>query len=145
MLRNLQIVSIYFNSSIQNDKFYLFLFYRILNFDMHVCACMQVHVHVRAWMEVRGRTLGVQYYHSLTPQRQPLTECGAVPLPTPSYLASQQPQGSTSSSLFLPPPTPTPSAVVTGVCSDVRVEGNWTQVLKLLSMEPFPKLLITKF
>lgn len=47
MLHNLQIVSIYFNSSIQNNKFYLFLFYKILNFDTYVCACMQVHVHVR--------------------------------------------------------------------------------------------------
>lgn len=60
----------------------------------------------------------------LTPGRQSLTEGGAVPLLTPSYLAGQQPQGSRSSNLFLPPPTLTPIGVVTGVCSDVRVLGN---------------------
>lgn len=106
MLHNLQIVSIYFNSSIQNDKFHLFLFYRILNFDIHVYACMQVHVHacmqvhvhVRAWVEARGRTVSVLHYHSYPTKA------------VSHWMWKLSP--SKASRLFLPPPTPTPSAVV---------------------------------
>lgn len=149
MLHNLQIVSIYFNSSIQNNKFFIFILQNFKFWHARVCMhagqCACVCMSGSQRKDIGCPALALSYptkavshwMWSCPPPDSQLLGRPAAPgiqilqsLPAPSNLYSQ--------------------CCGYGVCSDVRVLGNWTQILKLgqqkvLPMEPFPQPLITKF
>lgn len=113
--------------------FYFTKFWILACTCAHACRCMCMCVH--EWKPEEGHWVSCTIILRLTPVRQSPTEPGALPSLLPVGLASK-PQGPWASWLSLPPPAPTSSTG--GVCSDVRVLGNWPQVLKLEQQELWP-------